>query len=197
MKTDELDKKIINIIFASGEGIDISNILKILNSKINNNESEENLESKNITDVKKEEVEEKINNIKNNLNNIGLELVVTKGNNSDFLSITTKAEYSNLLQTYFKVQIEEDLTPAQLQTLTIVAYLQEVSVQEVSFVRGVQSVQTLRALSTRGLVKKLGEKYFLTLEAFKILGISNNQDLKDFQKINENLKSKLKEALNG
>jgi hypothetical protein len=57
--------------------------------------------------------------------------------------------------------------------------------------------KTLRALSTRGLVKKLAEKYFLTLEAFKILGISNNQDLKDFQKINENLKSKLKEALNG
>lgn len=196
MKIDELEKKIINIIFAAGEGIDISNILKILNNKIDKDE-EQNVAGEVQIEIKKENIEEKINNIKNNLNNIGLELVVSENNNGKLLSMTTKSEYSNLLETYFKVQVEEDLTPAQLQTLTIVAYLKEVSVQEVSFIRGIQSIQTLRALSTRGLVKKLGEKYVLTFEAFKILGISNNQDLKDFEKISVNLKSKLSEALNG
>ncbi len=178
MKISELEKKIINIIFAAGEGIDTITVAKIL-------------------DLKKEEVENSILNIKNNLNNFGLELIVSENNSSNFLSLTTKSEYSNLLETYFKVQTEEDLTPAQLQTLTIVAYLKEVSVQEVSFIRGIQSIQTLRALSTRGLVKKLGEKYVLTLEAFKILGISSSDDLKDYEKLSQSLRSKLSEALNG
>ncbi len=178
MKISELEKKIINIIFAAGEGIDIITVAKIL-------------------DINKEEIENSILSIKNNLSSLGLELVVSENNNSKFLSLTTKSEYSNLLETYFKVQTEEDLTPAQLQTLTIVAYLKEVSVQEVSFIRGIQSIQTLRALSTRGLVKKLGEKYVLTLEAFKILGISLNEDLKDYEKLSQNLRSKLSEALNG
>lgn len=176
----EIEKQMVNIIFAAGEGIDTNNIFKILNIKLENSE-----------------LEKSVKNIKNNLNNIGLELIVSDISNAKFLSITTKSEYSNFLESYFKVQVEEDLTPAQLQTLTIVAYLKEVSVQEVSFIRGIQSIQTLRALSTRGLVKKLGEKYVLTLESFKILGISNNQDLKDFEKLSLNLRSKLSEALNG
>ncbi len=181
---EEIEKKIINIIFASGEGVDILSICKILSENIDNK-------------IEKKEVEDSIENIKNNLNNLSLELIVSEHNNSKFLSMTTSPDYTKILETYFKVQVEEDLTPAQLQTLTIVAYLKETTVQEVSFIRGVQSVQTLRALSTRGLVKKIGEKYFLTLEAFKILGISNNEDLKDYEKINTNLKSKLSEALNG
>lgn len=183
MKIEEIEKKIINIIFASGEGIDILTICKILSTE------------KEI--FKKEEIEDKIENIKTNIKNLGLVLIVSENNNSKFVSITTSPDYTKVLETYFKVQVEEDLTPAQLQTLTIVAYLKETTVQEVSFIRGVQSVQTLRALSTRGLVKKISEKYFLTLEAFKILGVSTNEDLKDYEKINTNLKGKLSEALNG
>jgi segregation and condensation protein B len=184
----EIEKKIINIIFASGEGIDTNNIVKILSTKKQNGPELE---------INKEKLEESILNIKKNMNNIGLELVVSENNNSKLLSITTSPDSASILESYFKIQTEEDLTPAQLQTLTIVAYLKEVSVQEVSFIRGVQSIQTLRALSTRGLVKKIGEKYFLTLEAFKILGISINEDLKDFEKLSLNLRSKLSEALNG
>ena len=184
----ETEKQIINIIFASGEGIDVNNIVKILNTK---NKEGNNLE------ISKEKIEVSILNIKNNLNNLGLELIVSEVNGCKFLSITTSSESSGILKEYFKVQVEEDLTPAQLQTLTIVAYLKEVSVQEVSFIRGIQSIQTLRALSTRGLVKKIGEKYVITLESFKILGISKNEDLKDFDKLSQNLRSKLSEALNG
>ncbi len=184
MKTEDMEKKIINIIFASGEGLETSTIAKIL-SEINDNK------------VTLEIIEGTLSSIKKNLESIGLELVVSENTGSKFLSLTTKSDYANILESYFKVHIEEDLTPAQLQTLTIVAYLKETTVQEVSFIRGVQSVQTLRALSTRGLVKKILEKYFLTLEAFKILGITNNEDLKDYEKISTNLKSKLTEALNG
>ena len=177
----EIEKQIINIIFASGEGINSLNIYKILNLKT---EEEKNIKESTL-------------NIKNKLNQLGLELVITGDTHNHTYTITTSKDSSDTLSDYFKVSLEEDLTPAQLQTLTIIAYMTEVTISEISFVRGVQSVQTVRALSTRGLVKKIGDKYFLTLEAFKILGISNNEELKDFQKINENLKSKLSEALNG
>lgn len=188
MKLEEIEKKIINIIFASGEGISSLDIFKILNL----NKEEDQEES-----GEKENLNKYISNIKNKLNEVGLELVVMGDDKNNTYTITTNTESADILSEYFKVSLEEDLTPAQLQTLTIVAYLVEVSIQQVSFIRGVQSAQTMRALSTRGLVKKIGENYFLTLESFKILGISNNQDLKDFQKINENLKAKLSEALNG
>jgi segregation and condensation protein B len=192
MKINDLEKKIINIIFASGDGIETANLIKILNNK-----SEESLETNALLDINKENIETSILNIKESLGALGLELIISKNHTGNFLSITTRPEYYGVLNSYFKVQIEEDLTPAQLQTLTIVAYMQEVSVQEVSFIRGVQSVQTLRALSTRGLVKKIGENYVLTLDAFKILGISHNCELKDFDKISPNIRAKLAEALNG
>jgi segregation and condensation protein B len=178
MILDEVSKKIINVLFASGEGLDILSIAKIISE-------ESSL------------VNEKIVGVKKSLNEIGLELIVSGNNNGSMLSIVTHPDYNLVLHDYFKTQIEEDLTPAQLQALTIVAYLKEVSVQEISFIRGVQSSQSVRALSTRGLVKKIGAKYALTTEAFKILGVSNNNDLKDFEKINLSLTSKLSDTLNG
>ncbi len=180
----DLEKKIINILYLSGEEITLVDILNILDDK----------------DIKIDS--EILENIKNTLKNIGLVLVKREDIKNEkiintFLSINTNSEYADILKSFASFEVASDLTPAQLQTLTIVAYLKQASTQEVSFIRGIQSMQTLRALSTRGLIKKVGEKYNLTLESLQNLGVEKVEDLKDFEKLNTNLVLKLSDALNG
>jgi segregation and condensation protein B len=181
----DLEKKIINILYLSGEEVSVNDVLKVLNNK----------------EVK--EIENTIlENIKNNLEKLGLVLIKREELKNEkivnaFLSINTNPTYTDILKSFVNFEIASDLTPAQLQTLTIVAYLKQASAQEVSFIRGIQSIQTLRALSTRGLIKKIGEKYNLTLESLQSLSITKVEDLKDFEKLNANLVSKLSDALNG
>ena len=183
----ELEKKIINILYLSGQEISVSNIVEIL--KITESEGDKS-------------IIESFENIKDNLNKIGLMVIKREefknGNlNQVYLSINTNPQYAELLNSFANFETASDLTPAQLQTLTIVSYLKQASTQEISFIRGIQSVQTLRALSTRGLVKKIGDKYTLTTESLQNLGIEKVEDLKDFEKLNANLISKLADALNG
>jgi segregation and condensation protein B len=52
------------------------------------------------------------------------------------------------------------LTPAQAETLSIVAYLQPVSRPEVARIRGVASESAAAALSDRGLIEEAGRSQF-------------------------------------
>lgn len=175
---NETAKKIINVLFISGEEKSLEFISSVLG-----------LES--------EEIEKEMVEINKTLENVGLSLF----KNNNLYSMTTSSTYSSILKSIREIEVEKDLTPAALQTITIVAYLKSATPAEVSFVRGVQSTQTLRSLSTRGLVKiGTGEqsgKYTLTTDALHYLSIENENQLVDFEKINTSLKQKLQEALNG
>lgn len=149
-------------------------------------------------------VYEAIGFVKAKLDNMGLLLIF----NNNKLSITTATEYSHLLKEIVSFTVKSDLTPAQLQTLTIIAYLESATVADISFIRGVQSIQTVRALSTRGLIEKdkrvsggvediEKDKYMLSTEAMKYLGVTEVKELKDFENIQNKLKQKMQEALNG
>jgi segregation and condensation protein B len=54
------------------------------------------------------------------------------------------------------VERPEDLTPALMETLSVVAYLQPVTRAEVADVRGVSSEWALAALEQRGLIEQTG-----------------------------------------
>ena len=174
----EISKKIINILFISGEEIDIKSIASILETDI-------------------EIIKKELQDIKPKLKDIGLDMMLHNEN----VSIITDSKYASLLKDFTKYEASNDLTPASLQALTVVAYLGGATSAEVSFIRGVQSTQTLRSLSTRGLVKlNLIERnglYSLTTEAYTHLGIQNDKDLIDYEKINNSMREKLKDALNG
>ena len=151
------------------------------------------------------DIEKSIEKVANTLADAGLNLI----NNNDKLLVTTSSEYSDVIKSFYSYTVTSDLTPAQLQTLTIIAYLASATVSQISFVRGVQSLQTVRALSTRGLIEKdrrvstedietiSKDNYMLSLEAFKYLGVSSNAELKDFEILQAKLKTKMNEALNG
>jgi segregation and condensation protein B len=77
------------------------------------------------------------------------------------------------------------LTPAQAETLSIVAYLQPVSRPEVARIRGVASESATAALLERGLVEESGRSQFgavlyrTTPLFLKLFGLNSVDDLPD------------------
>ena len=77
------------------------------------------------------------------------------------------------------------LTPAQAETLSIVAYLQPVSRPEVARIRGVASDSATRALLDRGLIEEAGRSQFgavlyrTTPLFLKLFGLRSLDELPD------------------
>ncbi|MFN8113328.1 MAG: SMC-Scp complex subunit ScpB [Solirubrobacterales bacterium] len=77
------------------------------------------------------------------------------------------------------------LTPAQAETLAIVAYLQPVSRPEIARIRGVSSESGVQTLTERGLIEEAGRSRFgaviyRTTELFeRLFGLNGLEDLPD------------------
>jgi segregation and condensation protein B len=77
------------------------------------------------------------------------------------------------------------LTPAQAETLAIVAYLQPVSRPEIARIRGVSSESGVQTLTERGLIEEAGRSRFgaviyRTTELFeRLFGLNSLEDLPD------------------
>ena len=77
------------------------------------------------------------------------------------------------------------LTPAQAETLAIVAYLQPVSRPEIARIRGVASESATASLHERGLIEEAGQSQFgavlyRSTELFlKLFGLRSLEDLPD------------------
>ena len=77
------------------------------------------------------------------------------------------------------------LTPAQAETLAIVAYLQPVSRPEVARIRGVASESATTALADRGLIEEAGRSQFgavlyrTTPQFLKLFGLDSAEALPD------------------
>jgi segregation and condensation protein B len=77
------------------------------------------------------------------------------------------------------------LTPAQAESLAIVAYLQPVSRPEIARIRGVSSESAVQTLADRGLIEEAGRSQFgaslfKTSELFeRLFGLSGLDDLPD------------------
>ena len=89
----------------------------------------------NILELPETEISSEIESIRPELAKIGLGLIYQ---NNDIV-ITTGAEYSEITKQWTEYELRSELTPAQLQALTIVAYMGPINNANVSFIRGVQS----------------------------------------------------------
>ncbi|PWB38699.1 MAG: SMC-Scp complex subunit ScpB [Parcubacteria group bacterium] len=99
------------------------------------------------------------------------------------------------LNAYFKAEISGELTKASLETLTIIAYRQPISKEELEQIRGVNCSLIIRNLLIRGLIETsenkndLATTYVVTIDFLRHLGLDSVKDLPDFEKLNndENL----------
>ena len=160
--------KVITLLFISGDPIKPEKIAELLT-------------------VTKEEIVENAPFIKSKLEEIGLDLLVS----NEGMSITTKKEYASLVESLRKDELKGELTPAALQVLTLVAYLGYPTREQISYIRGVQSTQSIRALVVRGLINKIGEICSLTTESLKTLALTKVEELPDYDSIHKNLLEKL------
>lgn len=114
--------------------------------------------------------------------------------------LATKPQFHSFLAGFVKEQITEDLSPASLETLAIVAYFGPISRAKIDYQRGVNSSFILRNLMLRGLVERTPDPthpssylYGPSFDLFKHLGISEKKDLPDYlkyQELAEKLESK-------
>lgn len=113
-------------------------------------------------------------------------MIITLG---DKIQLATRPEFSSMLETVIKSELKEALTPASLETLSIIAYSGPIARAEIDYIRGVNSSYTLRALSLRGLIDrandpKRGNAYVYTpsFDLLKHIGVDKVESLPEYEK---------------
>jgi segregation and condensation protein B len=146
-----------------------------------------------VLDVSPGELLELIEDYKKSLEASGRGLQVIA--DREKVQLTTKPEFNAILEEFVKEEITEDLTPASLEALSIVAYLGPISRAKLEYLRGVNSIVILRSLMIRGLVERFpdpehpaGFLYKTTFDLMKHLGITDKKDLPEFDTFQELLK---------
>jgi segregation and condensation protein B len=100
-----------------------------------------------------------------------------------------------VLKEYFNDELSGELSKPSLETLTIIAYRQPISKEELEQIRGVNCSMIIRNLLIRGLIEESTDKdslstnYSVTMDFLKYTGINSVEELPDFEKLNsdENL----------
>lgn len=107
------------------------------------------------------------------------------------VQLTTRAEHSEVVERYTTQEIMGELTRAQLETLTVVAYQGPITRPELETIRGVNCAIILRNLALRGLIEedettdKLMTAYRVSVTALRHLGIADVVDLPDYATLHQ------------
>lgn len=157
------------VLFSYGEPIEIKKIAKLL-------------------DAGEDDIKQAIDELQKNLENesSGLKIIF----NGERVQLVTKPEFSNFLEDFIKEEFKENLTPATLETLSLIAYLGPASRAKIDYFRGVNSSFTIRNLMMRGLIERAegqGYLYQTSFDLLKHLGISKIEELpkyEEFKKMN-------------
>lgn len=115
--------------------------------------------------------------------------------NNQRIQFVSNPDNMSVLKNYFKDELSGELTKPSLETLTIIAYRQPVSKEELEQIRGVNCSIIIRNLLIRGLIEESEDKntlttnYSVTMDFLKYMGISSVKELPDYEKLNsdENL----------
>lgn len=143
--------------------------------------------------LKKGEAEQLAAEFKKNIEGSerGLQLVSDK----EKVQLATKPEFNKIVEDFVKDELTEDLSPASLEALAIVAYLGPISRAKLEYLRGVNSIVILRSLMIRGLIERLSDPehpsgflYKPTFELMKHLGLAEEKDMPEYEKFQELLK---------
>ena len=115
--------------------------------------------------------------------------------NNQKIQFVSNPDNIQVLKDYFQDELSGDLSKPSLETLTIIAYRQPVSKEELEQIRGVNCSMIIRNLLIRGLIEESNEKdslttnYSITMDFLRHMGLSSVKELPDYDKLNsdENL----------
>lgn len=169
MDQNKLKSVIESILFVSGEPVSVAKISKI-------------------TETLKAEVENALMMLGNEYAGRGLQ-IVRKEND---VQMTTSAENSDYIDGLVKSEIQENLSQAALEVLSIISYRGPITRVDMESIRGVNCSFTLRSLLMRGLIERIenpkdarGYLYKISIEFLKKLGVSRVEELPDWEEMNK------------
>lgn len=161
---ENLEQVLESLLFSYGESISVKKLAEITSASTAN-------------------IVLSLENLKTNLENRGIKLI----NKDDKWQLVSAKEHSEYIEKLVKSEIQEELTPASLEVLAVVAYRGPVSKSEVEVLRGVNSAYALRNLTLRGLVDKNDstkpQTYQISLNALKKLGVEKEHELPKYNEL--------------
>ncbi|MFA5188630.1 MAG: SMC-Scp complex subunit ScpB [Patescibacteria group bacterium] len=136
----------------------------------------------------KEDVKKELDNLftEYNQNDRGISLQKIGSN----YQMVSHADNGKLISEFLKEEVTGELTPASLETLTVVAYRGPITRTELEMIRGVNCSIILRNLMIRGLIeeiddkKNMVQKYQITFDFLKHLGLTDPTQLPEYEKLN-------------
>ncbi len=163
----DLNAKIESILFVASQPLKIKQLAKAL-------------------EVSKTEIKDAISFLRAKYNkHSGVVLI---GNNNT-VQLVTNPDNSEYVEKFVKQEIKPELTKAQLETMSVIAYRQPITRPELEQIRGVNCAIILRNLLIRGLIVEKKEalvvKYELSLNALRYLGLSSVEELPDYEKLSQ------------
>ncbi|MEK7076609.1 MAG: SMC-Scp complex subunit ScpB, partial [Patescibacteria group bacterium] len=106
------------------------------------------------------------------------------------IQLATKPQFSGMLGKFIKEELSEELTPASLETLSLILYLGPISRSRLEYIRGVNSTFILRSLLLRGLVERAPDPahsasflYEASIELVRHLGVKEKSELPEYEKL--------------
>jgi segregation and condensation protein B len=170
MEIEKLKSIIESILFTSGEPIRISKIAKA-------------------TGAEASEVENSVMILQGEYANGHGIMIIKK---EDQIQMATAPENSNIISDLVKSEIQESLSKAALEVLSIVAYRGPISRINIEAIRGVNCTFTLRNLLMRGLLERIENPndsrsylYKISFEFLKKLGLDDISKLPDFETLSK------------
>lgn len=164
------------LLFYYGESLNLKKIAKFL-------------------EIKDEEVEELVQRLKEKLDGDearGLTILSQDKN----VQLATKPDFQAIGKKLVTDEFREELSPASLETLSIVAYLGPIPRSKIDYLRGVNSSFTLRGLLMRGLIDRNpeaehGNQYYYraSFDFLKHMGLEDVAKLPEYEKYRELLRN--------
>jgi segregation and condensation protein B len=166
MENDKLISVLESILFVSGEPVKKSKLLKILA-----------IESEKLEEVLKI-VSEKYQSLQSGLT------LLSKG---EELQLVSKAENAEFVESLVKNELQDALSNAAMEVVSIIAYRGPISKVEIEAIRGVNCAYTLRNLLLRGLIERndnpndsRGYVYVISFDFLKKLGVEDVKKLPEY-----------------
>ncbi len=172
-----IDSHIEALLFLKGEPMDAKELAKILG-------------------VKEKEIKETAEILEKKIKSRGIRLI----KKDDSYTLATSPESSEFAKILAKEEFNPELSKPSLEVLSIVAYKGPISRPQIDYIRGVNSVFTVRNLMVRGLIERIpnprDSRSFLykpTMQFLQYLGITNINNLPEFNDLNGKIENFIKE----
>lgn len=171
MDQEKLKSAIESILFIGGEPVKLTRIAKI-------------------TGAPKPEIENAIMALQGEYSGKKGGLILIK--KDDEVQMATSSENALFVDQLVKSEIQENLSKASLEVLSIVAYRGPIARVDIEAIRGVNCSFTVRALTMRGLLERnenpndgRGYLYKISFDFLKKLGLDSVDKLPDYEKLSQ------------